>query len=154
MRGQMQVRSRVLYALTPPLLAVTLGAAACGGERKPTPTQHSKQARSVSSASRAQGARAKVSLPVAAWPEARLLRRIAGKLIEVEGRRVLIDRMTITCDGEGPGSLRGRARVWERFVYIQPTFGDTGAPGPDAVFHVQPTGPRSFRTSDARFTRY
>ena len=144
----MQVRSRVLWALSTAVLAVTLGA--CGGERNATPTQDAKQPRAVGSTSRAPRA----SEPVAAWPEERLLRRIAGKLVEVEGRKVRIDRATITCDGEGPGSLDGGERVWERFVCIQPTLDGKGVSGPDALFHVQATGPRSFRTTDGRFTRY
>jgi hypothetical protein len=150
----MQVRSRVLCALTPPLLAVALGAGACGGENKPTPTQHGSEARSGRSAGRDQGVVAAPPEPGAAWSKRRLLRRIAGELVEVEGRRLRIDRTTITCGGEGRGSLRKGERVWQRFVCIQPTFGGNGASGPDVVFRVQPTGPRSFRTSDARLTRY
>jgi hypothetical protein len=83
-----------------------------------------------------------------------LLRRLAGKVVEVEGRRVHIDRATITCRGDGPGSRHGHKLAWQSFSCIQPTFGGEGPAGPDAVFRVQPTGPRSFRITGARFTRY
>lgn len=154
MRRQMRVRPRVLCALTPPLLAVTLSVGACGGGDSATLTDHGREARSAGSASRPQAAPARPSERVAAWPRARLLRRIADKIVQVEGRRVRIDRATVTCRGEGRPSRRGREDVWERFACIQPTFGAKSVAGPDAVFRVQPTGPRSFRITDGRFTRY
>jgi hypothetical protein len=153
MRTQMRVRSPTLCALTPPVVALALGASACGGGGS-TLTDGGQQSRSNGSASGGQAAAGVPTGPVAAWPQARLLRRLAGEVVQVEGRRVHIDRATITCQGDGPGSRHGHKRAWQSFSCIQPTFGGKGPAGPDAVFRVQPTGPRSFRITRARFTRY
>jgi hypothetical protein len=153
MRTQMRVRSPTLCALTPPVVALALGASACGGGGS-TLTDGGQQSRSNGSASGGQAAAGVPTGPVAAWPQARLLRRLAGEVVHVEGRRVHIDRATITCRGDGPGSRHGHKLAWQSFRCIQPTFGGKGPAGPDAVFRVQPTGPRSFRITGARFTRY
>jgi hypothetical protein len=153
MRTQMRVRSLTLCALTPPVVALALGASACGGGGS-TPTDGGQRSRSSGSASGGQAAPGVPTGPVAAWPQARLLRRLAGEVVEVEGQRVHIDRATITCRGDGPGSRHGHKLAWQSFRCIQPTFGGKGPAGPDAVFRVQPTGPRSFRITGARFTRY
>jgi hypothetical protein len=153
MRSQMRVRSLTLCALTPPVVALAVGASACGGGGS-NPTDGGQRTRSSGSASGGQAAPRVSTGPVAAWPQARLLRRLAGEVVEVEGRRVHIDRATITCRGDGPGSRHGHKLAWQSFRCIQPTFGGKGPAGPDAVFRVQPTGPRSFRITGARFTRY
>jgi hypothetical protein len=153
MRTQMRVRSPTLCALTPPVVALALGASACGGGGS-TLTDGGQQSRSNGSASGGQAAAGVPTGPVAAWPQARLLRRLAGEVVHVEGRRVHIDRATITCQGDGPGSRHGHKLAWQSFSCIQPTFGGEGPAGPDAVFRVQPTGPRSFRITRARFMRY
>jgi hypothetical protein len=155
-RGQqtrMRVRSLTPCVLTPPVVALALGVSACGGGGD-TSTDGGQRSRSSGSAGGGQAAPGTPAGPVAAWPQARLLRRLAGEVVEVEGRRVRIDRATITCRGDGPGSRHGRELVWQSFRCIQPTFADKGPAGPDAVFRVQPTGPRSFRIVGARFTRY
>ena len=149
----MRVRSLTLCALTPPVVALALGAGACGGGGS-TPTDSGQRSRSSGSATGGQAAPGVPTGPVAAWPQARLLRRLAGEVVVVEGRRVQIDRATITCRGDGPASRQGHKLAWQSFRCIQPTFGGEGPAGPDAVFRVQPTGPRSFRIMDARFTRY
>jgi hypothetical protein len=153
MRTQMRVRSLTLCALTAPVVALALAVSACGGGGS-TPTDGGQRSRSSGSTSGGQAAPGVPTGPVAAWPQARLLRHLAGEVVEVEGRRVHIDRATITCRGEGPGTRHGRTRAWQSFSCIQPTFGGHGPAGPDAVFRVQPTGPRSFRIMGARFTRY
>jgi hypothetical protein len=83
-------------------------------------------------------------------PSRRARARIAGPV----GLPRVVDGATVTCGGDGRGSRRGRVRVWERFTCIQPTFGGEGVAGPDVVFSVRPTGPRSLRITDPRFTRY
>lgn len=137
----------------PPVVALALGVSACGGGGD-THTDDGQRSRSSGSASGGQAAPETAAGPVAAWPQARLLRRLAGEVIAVEGRRVRIDRATITCQGDGPGSRHGRELAWQSFRCIQPTFGGKGTAGPDAVFQVRPTGPRTFRIVGARFTRY
>ena len=83
-----------------------------------------------------------------------MVRRVAGRVVTINGRQVRIDRATVTCGGDGRGARRGRTLAWRRFVCIQPTFPSAAVAGPDAVFRVEPTGKRSFRITDARFTRY
>jgi hypothetical protein len=153
MRIQMRVRSPALRALTPPVVAVALGTSACGGGGT-TLTDSGQQSRSNGSASGGQAAAGVPKGRVPAWPQARLLRRLTGEVVQVGGQRVHIDRATLTCQGDGPGSRDGHKLAWQSFSCIQPTFGGKGPAGPDAVFRVQPTGPRSFRITRARFTRY
>jgi hypothetical protein len=148
----MRVRSRPRAAMALPLLAVALAGSACGGgaSRPQDPSGDeatSGRATGVTSQQRPRDARA-------AWPRAKLLDGIAGRTMRVDGRTVRVDRATVTCGGDGPGWRRGRTPVWERFACIQPTFGDQGVAGPDVVFRVQPTGARSLRITDQRFTRY
>src|SRR4051812_19908179 len=106
MRTQMRVRSPTLCALTPAVVVLALGASACGGGSS-TLTDGGQQSRSNGSASGGQAAVGVSTGPVAAWPQARLLRRLAGEVVRVEGRRVHIDRSTITCQGDGPGARHG-----------------------------------------------
>ena len=144
----MRVRARAAAVIALQLLAVALAGGACAGGPSET---HKEEATSA----QAPGEPPQRSRhATAAWPHAKVLKRIAGETIEAAGRRVRVDRATVTCGGEGPGSRRGRERVWERFTCIQPTFNSTGTAGPDVVFRVQPTGRRSFRVTDQRVTRY
>jgi hypothetical protein len=146
----MRVGSRVVSALAAPLIAAAIGTAACGGGSSPTTTRSEGSRSTVSE----EVARPKPAGTGVAWSQRRLLRRLAHAVVGVEGRRVRLDRSTLTCDGEGAGSRHGRHMAWARFTCIQPTFGAGQVAGPDAVFVVEPTGPRTVRISGARFTRY
>jgi hypothetical protein len=149
----MRVRSRSPAAMALPLVAVALAGGACGGGASPThSTGGGDEARSGRATARTSQQRPRDARP--AWPHAKMVDLIAGRTIRVDGRPVRVDRATVTCGGEGPGSRRGRKRIWERFTCIQPTFGGHGTAGPDVVFRAQPTGPRSLRITDQRFTRY
>jgi hypothetical protein len=83
-----------------------------------------------------------------------VLRRIDGRRIVVAGKTVPIDPATVTCGGIGPPVLRDGQREWARFRCVQPTFPTGSVAGPDAIFIVQPAGPRGFTVANARFTRY
>jgi hypothetical protein len=134
-----------------PLLAVAVAGGACGGGTSQTHSAGRGAAASSGQATSETQRRARDASP--AWPQAKVLDRIAGKTVRVDGRRVRVDPATVTCGGEGRGSRRGRARVWTRFTCIQPTFGG-GVSGPDVVFRVEPTGRRSFRITGQGLTRY
>jgi hypothetical protein len=151
----MGLPARVLCAMTPALLGVALVASACGGRDTYTFSADDRS-KPRSTVARAPTQAQEPAPPAArpAWPHAKVLRRIAGEVLRIDGRRVRVDRATVTCGGEGPGLRRGHERVWERFTCIQPSFGAGGAVGPDIVFRVEPTGPQSFRIVDQRFTRY
>jgi hypothetical protein len=79
---------------------------------------------------------------------------LRGRIIYVEGRRVAVDRTTITCGGVGPSSGATHTLAWTGFHCVQPTFPAGAIAGPDAVFDVYPTGPRTLRIAAARFGRY
>jgi hypothetical protein len=79
---------------------------------------------------------------------------LRGRIIPVEGRRVAVDRTTITCLGVGRAQRRGHTLAWIRFHSIQPMFPAGAVAGPDAVFDVYPTGTRTLHVAAARFTRY
>lgn len=147
----MRVGSRVVGALAAPLIAAAMGAAACGGGGQSPTTGGGEDSRSTVSKEVAQRKPAPTGVP---WTQRRLLRRLAHAVVRVEGRRVRLDRSTLTCDGEGAGARHGRHMAWARFTCIQPTFGGREVAGPDAVFVVEPTGRRKIRISGARFTRY
>jgi hypothetical protein len=144
----MRVRSRVSLAVTAPLIAA-LAAGACGdsggsGRSGGDSTQPQRTAEA-----------SRPATPTApAWSKAKVLRRLADKVVVVDGRRVRVDSATVTCGGVGPASVRAGVHVWHRFVCVQPTFGGEDVAGPDAVLSVEPTGPRSLRIVDTRFTRY
>jgi hypothetical protein len=67
---------------------------------------------------------------------------------------VAVDRTTITCGGVGRAQRRGDTLAWTRFRCLQPTFPAGAIAGPDALFDVYPTGPRTLHIAAARFTRY
>jgi len=149
----MRVRSRPHAAVALPLLALALASGGCGGgtsgARTGTRGEQATSRQATGSTSRPSPRQAS-----AAWPHAKVLRRIAGEIVPVDGRRVRVDPATVTCGGEGQASGRGRDRRWASFTCIQPTFDAAGTAGPDVLFRVQPTGRRSFRITDQRVTRY
>src|SRR5919112_4076814 len=128
----MRVRARAPTAIALQLLAVAMAAGACAGGRSETHSDDATSGQATGEPSQ------RPPHATAAWPHAKVLNRIAGETIDAAGRRVRVDRATVTCGGEGPGSRRGPERVWERFTCIQPTFNNEGMAGPDVVFRVQP----------------
>src|SRR3954447_7014667 len=86
-----------------------------------------------------------------AWPRERVLRRLAGRRIGVQGKTVRVDPSTVTCGGVGPVE---RKDAWTRFRCVQPTFPRGAVAGPDAIFFVEPRGPRRFEVTESHFTRY
>jgi hypothetical protein len=89
------------------------------------------------------------------WPHEKVLRRIAGRRIRVEGRMVRVDPATVTCGGLGtPAGSVGGEDAWTHFRCVQPTFPAGAVAGPDAIFFVEPRGPRRFEVTESHFTRY
>jgi hypothetical protein len=133
------------------VLAV-LGAGACGGgsvARRGSPTQHR------SGGSQAGATATAAPAPRVAWTHDKLLRQIAGRRLVVGGRTVRIDADTVVCGGVGQPTAQSRGRpAWSRFNCLQPTFPPGVVVGPDVVFIVQPTGPRTFTVVGARLTHY
>jgi len=149
----MRVRSRPPAAIALPLLAVALGGGACGGGTSGT-HDGTRSEQAISRPTTGDTSRRPPPQASPAWPHAKVLRRIAREIVQVDGRRVRVDPATVTCGGEGRASGRGRERRWGSFTCIQPTFNGAGTAGPDVVFRVEPTGRRSFRITDQRVTRY
>ena len=83
-----------------------------------------------------------------------MVARLAGERLRIGDTTVPIDPATLTCGGEGPEGRRGAAPAWTRFRCVQPTFPRGEVAGPDAVFLVEPTGPRTFVVRGARLTAY
>jgi hypothetical protein len=83
------------------------------------------------------------------WSLEKLIRRLAGSSIRIEGRAVRLDAGTLTCWGDGAGR-----RFWTHFSCIQPRFPHGQLAGPDALFHAHATGQTSFLLTDASFGRY
>jgi hypothetical protein len=88
------------------------------------------------------------------WSLEKLVRRLAGGPVRIEGRVVRLDGETLTCSGDGDGRLGAGRRVWTHFSCIQPTFPPGQLAGPDALFYVHATGQTSFLITEARFARY
>ena len=65
-----------------------------------------------------------------------------------------VDQTTITCGGVGRAQRRNDTLAWTGFRCVQPTFPAGAIAGPDAVFDVYPTGPRTLHIAAARFARY
>lgn len=128
------------------VVVALLGAGACGGGGAP---RH-RPAKPRPKPGPAQAAAG----PVATWTHATVLRRIAGRRIVVAGKTVRIDPATVTCGGLGAPVRKDGRRAWARFRCVQPTFPPGSVVGPDAIFTVQPAGPRRFTVADARLTRY
>jgi len=117
-------------------------------ERRPAATPTAADSAATPSATRPAGGGT-------AWPHERVLRRIAGRRIRVEGRSVRIDPATVTCGGLGtPAGVVGGKDAWTRFRCVQPTFPAGAVAGPDAIFFVEPRGPRRFEVAESHFTRY
>jgi hypothetical protein len=149
----MRARSRRRPAIALPLLAVALAGGACGGGT--AGTQNGTRGEQLTSGeATGDTSRQRPMQAPPAWPHAEVLSRIAGEILQVDGRRVRVDRATVTCGGDGQALRRGRERRWESFTCIQPTFNGEGTAGPDVVFRVQPTGRTSFRITSQRVTRY
>ena len=83
-----------------------------------------------------------------------MLRRIAGPRIVAGGRSVRSDPHTVTCDALGQAQKAGGQPAWTRFRCVQPTFPAGSVAGPDAIFDVQPTGPKTFTVLRAQLTHY
>jgi len=64
-----------------------------------------------------------------------------------------VDPITITCGGVGRAQRRDHTLAWTAFHCVQPTFPAGAIAGPDAVFDVYPTGPRTLHIAAARFAR-
>jgi hypothetical protein len=144
------------------LLAAGLlgGTAGCGGQPPARPAAPAERAEPTpaATAGRPRGDRsgatsARASAPVA-WTIAAVVTRLTGERIRVAGTTVPIDPATLTCGGEGPEGRRGATPAWTRFRCVQPTFPRGEVAGPDAVFLVEPTGPRTFVVRGARLTTY
>jgi hypothetical protein len=133
------------------VISALLGASACGGGAGPRPAATPRANTSPVSGPRAGDTPA----PSAAWTHDTVLRRIAGQRIVVGGRTVAVDPSTVVCGGLGaPAATRRGRAAWARFRCVQPTFPPGSVVGPDAIFFVQPTGPRDFKVTGARLTRY
>lgn len=147
----MSAGSHALYRLAALLVLGGLVLAGCGDrapERRPAAT--STAAPSAATPSHPRPARGG-----AAWTRKKVLRRIAGRRIRVQGRIVRVDPDTVTCGGVGraAGSVGGKG-AWSRFRCVQPTFPAGAVVGPDAIFFVEPRDARSVELTASRFTRY
>jgi hypothetical protein len=90
-----------------------------------------------------------------AWTRVAVLRRLEGRRIRVGGRTVGIDPATVTCGGVGRPTTRVRGEpAWIRFRCVQPTFPPGSVVGPDVIFVVEPTGPRTLVVRERRLTSY
>jgi hypothetical protein len=131
-------------------LAGAVATGACGDREQPrvaeTPT-------ATATATATPSPRPDVRAP--AWTHATVLRRLTGRRVRVAGRRLRIDRSTLTCGGVGGPTARvdGEA-AWTRFRCVQPTFPPGELVGPDAIFFLEPRGPRTFAVTGGRFSRY
>src|SRR5215213_2933203 len=119
MHAGLHVLSRLAALLV--LAGLVLSGCGDGGaERRPAATPTAAGSAATPSATRPPGVGT-------AWPHERVLRRIAGRRIRVEGRTVRVDPATVTC-----GAVAG----------------------PDAIFFVEPRGPVRFVVAESHFTRY
>ena len=87
------------------------------------------------------------------WGERDVLKRIAGTVIRVEGKRVRIASTPVTCMGEGRRLVRRGVDRWKHFTCFQSRLFPRGGglAGPDALFRVHVVGTRRFRVTNARF---
>jgi hypothetical protein len=142
-------RAAVIAAL---MAAAAVALGGCGGGSQPTASTAGRPVATTGGATSTSPAPPAATRRVA-WPQRKLVRRLRGRIISVEGRRVEVDRTTITCQGIGRAQRRDHTLAWTRFHCVQPTFPAGAVAGPDAVFDVHPTGPRSLRVAAARFAR-
>jgi hypothetical protein len=145
----MTCRGAVIAAL---MAAAAVALGGCGGGSQPTASTAGRPVATTGGAASASPATPAAARRVA-WPQRKLVGRLRGRSIDVEGRRVAVDRTTITCQGVGRAQRREHTLAWTRFHCVQPTFPAGAVAGPDAVFDVYPTGPRSLRVAAARFAR-
>jgi hypothetical protein len=90
-----------------------------------------------------------------AWTSDKMMRRLAGRRLRVEGQTVRVDPLTLTCGGVGRAASRqGGEPAWTRFRCIQPTFPRGSVAGPDAILVVEPTGRRRFAVLSSELTSY
>jgi hypothetical protein len=144
-------RAAAVIAASLAAAAVALGG--CGGGGQPSESTAGRTVAPMGGATSASPVTPAATGTVA-WTQRELVRRLRGRVISVEGRHVAVDRTTITCGGVGRARRRDHAVVWTRFHCVQPTFPTGAIAGPDAVFDVYPTGPRTLHIAAARFARY
>jgi len=90
-----------------------------------------------------------------AWTREKVVARIAGRRIAVQGRIVRVDPGTVTCGGLGRAArVVGGQEAWSRFRCVQPTFPAGAVAGPDAIFFVEPRDSHSLALTGSHFTRY
>jgi hypothetical protein len=144
------LRSALLFTL----LALASAGCGCGSDPSggaPAPTG--------TPATRSDAAPAPAATPVApggmAWPQAKLLRRLAGRRVAIGDQVIRVDAATVTCGGTGrpAGRVHGRP-AWSRFRCVQPTFPPGSVAGPDAIFFVQPVDRTRLVVTERRMTRY
>jgi len=132
------------------------GATGCGAQppaRSPAPAERAGPTPAATAGGERGATAPRAPAPVE-WTIAAVVARLAGERLRVAGTTVPIDPATLTCGGEGPEGRRGAAPAWTRFRCVQPTFPPGEVAGPDAVFLVEPTGPRTFVVRGARLTAY
>jgi hypothetical protein len=90
-----------------------------------------------------------------AWPQAKVLRRLAGRRVAIGDKVIRVDASTVTCGGTGrpAGRVHGRP-AWSRFRCVQPTFPAGSVAGPDAIFFVQPVDRTRLMVTERRMTSY
>jgi hypothetical protein len=143
---------RVPAALVLMLVALLVGVSACGGSQRGRPdVSHPRERRSPQPEATPSGpAHAGV-----AWTYDALMHRLNGRRVRVGGRTVRIDPATVACGGVGRPARRVHgAPAWSRFRCVQPTFPPGEVAGPDVIFIVKPTGPRTLAVTHARLTSY
>jgi hypothetical protein len=133
----------VRLALAVVLMATAAGCGGGGDRRASSPTPTAAPSRSPASAPQAV---ARSGDAVLSW--------LKGRRVTIERRTVRIDSTTLTCAGLGRASRVHGRRAWSRFRCVQPTLPPGSVAGPDAIFFVEPTGPRTFAVVDGRFTAY
>jgi hypothetical protein len=128
-----------------------IGAIACGD----SPNARRDRAGSSASPARQPQFRSRPAEDGVAWTRDAVLRRLAGRRIRVGQRTVRIDGGTLACGGLGRATTRiGGEPAWTGFRCVQPTFPPGSVAGPDAIFVVAPTGPRTLVVTDRRLTGY
>jgi hypothetical protein len=137
---------------------VLMLAAACGGSDGRDAHERAAAAARATTATPRAGVAEPTATPAARavpWTRAKVLRRLGGHRVRVDGRAIRLDPGTLTCGGVGaarPG--RGGAPAWTRFRCVQPTFPPGEVAGPDLVFTLRPTGRVAFELLERHLTRY
>ncbi len=133
-------------------LLATVTATACGERQEP---RAAKTPTPTATATATPAPRTEPDTRAVAWTHATVLRRLTGRRVRVSGRRVRIDRSTLTCGGVGAPAARVDGEdAWTRFRCVQPTFPAGELVGPDAIFFVEPRGRRTFAVTRGRLSRY